>query len=65
MVKNFNIIILFILFFPVKKDNFIGPPIESQFGDLQILESFRSDKPVGVDFSINDTVRFFSNFQLM
>ena len=64
MVKNFNIIILFIFIFSCQKDNFIGPPIESQFGDLQILESFRSDKPVGVDFSINDTVRFFSEFSI-
>ena len=64
MVKNFNITILLIFIFSCQKDNFIGPPIESQFGDLQILESFRSDKPVGVDFSINDTVRFFSEFSI-
>ena len=38
--------------------------IESQFGELIILEPFSSDKPVGVDFSLNDTVRFFSEFSI-
>ena len=65
MVRNFNYIILIFLFhllISCEKDDYIGPPIEGQFGELKIQSPFSSDKPVGVDFSINDTVRFFFTF---
>ena len=67
MVKTFNFItIIFIFHFLIScgKEDYIGPPIEAQFGELIIQEPFSSDKPVGVDFSLNDTVRFFSEFSI-
>ena len=67
MVKSFNLIIIIFIFLLViscGKEDYIGPPIEAQFGELIILEPFSSDKPVGVDFSLNDTVRFFSEFSI-
>ena len=48
----------------MKKENYIGPPIEAQFGELIIHEPLSTDKPVGVDFSLNDTVRFFAEFSI-
>ena len=67
MVKTFNFITLIFLFhllISCGKEDYIGPPIEGQFGELVILEPFSSDKPVGVDFSLNDTVRFSSEFSI-
>lgn len=67
MVKTFNfitVIFIFLLLISCGKEDYIGPPIEAQFGELIILEPFSSDKPVGVDFSLNDTVRFFSEFSI-
>ena len=68
MIKNFSFIAListYFIIFSCEKDSFIGPPIESQYGELIILQPFSSNKPVGVDFSLNDTVRFFLNFLLI
>lgn len=67
MIKNFSFIVListYFIIFSCEKDSFIGPPIESQYGELIILQPFSSNKPVGVDFSLNDTVRFFSEFSI-
>ena len=67
MAKTFNfitIIFIFHLLISCEKEDYIGPPIEAQFGELIIQEPFSSDKPVGVDFSLNDTVRFFSDFSI-
>jgi hypothetical protein len=47
-----------------EKDEFVGPPIESIYGRLEILEPFSNNKPVGVDFSIGDTVAFSSEFSV-
>ena len=54
MIKKFtHIAFLSSLIFSIacEKNEFIGPPIESFYGNLEILESFSNDKPVGVDFS--------------
>ena len=67
MEKIFNYIILILLFhylISCEKENYIGPPIEAQFGELIIHEPLSTDKPVGVDFSLNDTVRFFAEFSI-
>ena len=58
MIKKFKYYAFsFSLIFSIacEKNEFIGPPIESFYGNLEILESFSNDKPVGVDFSIGDT----------
>ena len=48
-----------------EKEEFVGPPIESIYGTLEILESFSHNKPVGVDFSLGDTVKFYSEFSVL
>ena len=42
----------------------MGPPIESYFGNLTISESFSHNKPVGVDFSSGDTLKFSAEFSI-
>ena len=67
MEKIFNYIILILLFhllISCEKEYYIGPPIEAQFGELIIHEPLSTNKPVGVDFSLNDTVRFFAEFSI-
>jgi hypothetical protein len=61
----------YILFFAIsiffnscEKDNYLGPSIETLYGQLIILEPFTNNKPVGVDFSNNDTVIFNSSFSI-
>jgi hypothetical protein len=48
-----------------EKEEFVGPPIEGIFGRLEILEPFSHNKPVGVDFSLGDTVAFSSEFSVL
>ena len=67
MIKKFtHIAFLSSLIFSIacEKNEFIGPPIESFYGNLEILESFSNDKPVGVDFSNGDTVNFNCEFSI-
>ena len=62
--SNFIILLLFSFLFSCKKETFVGPPIESYFGNLTISESFSHNKPVGVDFSIGDTLKFSAEFSI-
>lgn len=55
---------LLFIFFSCKKENYVGPPIESYFGELSIFETFSHDKPVGVDFSSGDSVNFSAEFSI-
>ena len=48
-----------------EKEEFVGPPVESIYGALEILETFSHNKPVGVDFSLGDTVKFSSEFSVL
>ena len=65
-ILKFTVLSLFVLFSSsCEKEEFVGPPIESIYGSLDILESFSNDKPVGVDFSVGDTVRFYSEFSVI
>ena len=48
-----------------EKEEFVGPPVESIYGTLEILETFSHNKPVGVDFSLGDTVKFSSLFSVL
>lgn len=63
-LKNIIIAILFLTCFSCKKDNPVGPPIESYFGELSIFETFSHDKPVGVDFSAGEVVNFSAEFSV-
>ena len=60
----FIIVLLFSFLFSCKKETFVGPPIESYFGILNISESFSHNKPVGVDFSNGDTLNFSAEFSI-
>lgn len=62
--SNFIIIFLFSFLFSCKKETFVGPPIETYFGNLTISESFSHNKPVGVDFSNGDTLNFSAEFSI-
>ena len=42
--SNFIIIFLFSFLFSCKKETFVGPPIETYFGNLTISESFSHNK---------------------
>ena len=65
-ILKFTLFPIFILFLnSCEKEKFVGPPIESIYGSLDILESFSNNKPVGVDFSIGDTVLFFAEFSVL
>ena len=61
---NFIILLLFSFLFSCKKETFVGPPIESYFGNLTISESFSHNKPVGVDFFSGDTLKFSAEFSI-
>ena len=63
-IKYFAFSFSLIFSIACEKNEFIGPPIESFYGNLEILESFSNDKPVGVDFSIGDTVNFNCEFSI-
>ena len=67
MKKKSPILLFFIIlicFNSCEKENFIGPSIETLYGKLIILEPFDNNKPVGIDFSNNDTLRFTSSFSI-
>ena len=65
-MKKLSLIILstFMILLSCKKDNFVGPPIESFFGNLSIDLPFSHNKPVGVDFSNGDTLKFSAEFSI-
>jgi hypothetical protein len=63
-LKHTIIVVLFSVCFSCKKDNPVGPPIESYFGELSIFETFSHDKPVGVDFSAGEAVNFSAEFSV-
>lgn len=65
-ILKFTVLSFSILFLSsCEKDEFVGPPIESIYGSLDILEPLSNNKPVGVDFSIGDTVLFFAEFSVL
>lgn len=63
-IKNIIVVVLLLVSFSCKKDNPVGPPIESYFGELSIFEPFSHDKPVGVDFSVGESVNFSAEFSV-
>ena len=63
-LKNIIIVVLFFVCFSCKKDNPVGPPIESYFGELSIFQPLSHDKPVGVDFSSGESVNFSAEFSV-
>lgn len=59
-----SVLSFFIFLFSCEKENYLGPSIETLYGDLIILEPFSNDKPVGVNFANNDSVKFISSFSI-
>ena len=65
-ILKFTVLSFSILFLSsCEKDEFVGPPIESVNGSWEKLQHFYNNKPVGVDFSIGDTVLFFAEFSIL
>jgi len=67
MVKKIGhiaFLFLLILSLSCEKDEFVGPPIENIYGSLEISQPLSNDKPVGVDFSIGDSVNFNCEFSI-
>jgi hypothetical protein len=58
IIRNIVFLFAFIVFTSCEKEVFVGPAVETLYGTLNVLEPFSNNKPVGVDFSINDTVKF-------
>ena len=56
--------IIFVFFSSCEKNDFLGPSIETLYGELIILEPFSNNKPIGVDFSTDDTVKFNCTFSI-
>lgn len=64
IIRNIVFFFAFISFISCEKKEFVGPAIETLFGTSDILEPFTNTKPVGVDFSLNDTVNFVCLFSV-
>ena len=64
IIRNIVFFFAFISFISCEKKEFVGPAIVTLFGTSDILEPFTNTKPVGVDFSLNDTVNFVCLFSV-
>ena len=58
IIRNIAFLFASLTFISCEKEVFVGPAIETLYGTLNVLEPFSNNKPDGVDFSVNDTVKF-------
>ncbi len=63
-ISNLSALLILIGFTSCKKEQFVGPDVESIYGNLVITETLSHDKPNGVDFSLGEQVNFAGKFNI-